>query len=237
MPLTPIAPDLWGTEHDHFMGLLHFRVRMTVLRLPTGLWLHSPVPIDDALAAEIDALGPVRWIVAPNGYHHCYVAAAAERWPEAEVHVSPAVFAKRPELAGAHRLDAPPPEAWQGLQVLAIDGVPKLGEFVFFHEASQSLVVTDLITWIQVAHGWFSRLFFRLEGLWNRPAHSLLWRLLTKDKVAFAHSLRAVLALPTARIVVSHGAVIEDDCPATLARVLRKPLAAGGLSALPRETS
>lgn len=47
--------------------------RMAVLRLSNGsLWVHSPVQLDDTLAAALDELGDVKHIVSPNYEHVKY---------------------------------------------------------------------------------------------------------------------------------------------------------------------
>ena len=51
-----------------------FPTRMTVVKLPMGgVWLHSPVAYDSALAAGVAAIGPVRHIVSPNKIHYAHV--------------------------------------------------------------------------------------------------------------------------------------------------------------------
>lgn len=46
---------------------------MAVLRLSDGsLWVHSPVRLDDTLAAALDELGEVKHIVSPNNEHVKY---------------------------------------------------------------------------------------------------------------------------------------------------------------------
>ena len=46
---------------------------MAVLRLSNGsLWVHSPVQLDDTLAAALDELGDVKHIVSPNYEHVKY---------------------------------------------------------------------------------------------------------------------------------------------------------------------
>jgi hypothetical protein len=84
---TSITDGLWGYEYDLYMfGIVHITVRPLVASLPDGgLWLCSPGPITDALAAQIEALGPVRHLVSPNLYHHRYLGDAARRWPEATI--------------------------------------------------------------------------------------------------------------------------------------------------------
>ena len=72
--LRALAPDLWVTERPlRFLGI-KMETRMTVARLPGGaLWIHSPVPLAPELRKELDALGSVRFVVAPNRFHHLSV--------------------------------------------------------------------------------------------------------------------------------------------------------------------
>jgi hypothetical protein len=61
--------------------------------------LYSPVPIDDALAAEFEAVGRVELVVAPNFFHHLYVPVArAISQREAPAR------ARRCQAADGHRL-------------------------------------------------------------------------------------------------------------------------------------
>ena len=60
-------------------GLVRFPFRMTVRRTARGVVVGSPIEMDDALAAEIDALGPVRAIVAPNALPHVFLEGARRR--------------------------------------------------------------------------------------------------------------------------------------------------------------
>ena len=65
--LVAIAPEVWAVELHRQSGF-HLRVRMTVARRDGGLWLHSPIAIDEALAGTLAELGEVRHIVAPNRF-------------------------------------------------------------------------------------------------------------------------------------------------------------------------
>ena len=95
---------------------LRFPARMTVLPLARGqLALVSPVPIDEASAAAIDALGQVEFLIAPNLLHHLYLGDAARRYPEARVLAPSALRKKRPELRIVQALDAGVPSIMWGV--------------------------------------------------------------------------------------------------------------------------
>lgn len=59
--LRELTPGVWEALDDLFLpGGLHFPVRMTVVRVAGGgLWVHSPIGIDDATAAQLADLGRV----------------------------------------------------------------------------------------------------------------------------------------------------------------------------------
>ncbi len=94
-----LATDLWAVAVHRYQGGLHVRLRMTVIRLPNGsLWLYSPVPIDDELANDLAALGPVEHIIAPNCFHHLHAAAAKRRYPQAKLWAAPGLREKCPDV-------------------------------------------------------------------------------------------------------------------------------------------
>lgn len=230
--LTPIAPDVWGAEDDLFMpGGLHFPVRMTVVRLPDGgLWLHSPVPIDDALAAELDALGPVRHIVAPNVLHHLYFGDAARRYPEAITWGAPGLAAKRDDLTFARTLGEAQPPWGDAIDSVFVDGIPFCNETVFLHRPSGTLLVTDLFFNIQRPANLRSRIFFWMMGLLRRPKQSPVLRLQTKDKAGAAAACRRILGWSFERAVPAHGPVIGADAHRVVSAALEGMIARGGLA-------
>lgn len=217
--LRPIADDLWEARRDVVMyGLVHFPVRMTVARLRGGdLWLCSPVPIDDALATELAALGPVAHIVAPNRLHHLHFAAAAARYPDATRWAAPGLSDKRTDLEfhGVLDDDAEPP--WHDeLEHVFLAGSAWMNEVVFFHHATRTLVVTDLLFNLQQARNGFTRLVLRMVGAYGRPGQSRMVRFTTRDRPAFKQCLERVLDWDMQRIVVAHGEILQEDPKAIL---------------------
>lgn len=210
--LEALAENLWHDQFDLFMpGGIHFRGRMLVVRLASGgLWVWSPIPIDDALAEQVSALGPVEHLVAPNSFHHLHFAAAAARWPDARRHVSPALARKRPELEHDEVLGSRPPAAWAAeLDQHLVGGAPKLDEVVFFHRPSKTLVVCDLVFNILEYKGWVTGLVFRMAGTHKRLGQSRLLRSAVRDRAAAADSARRILEWDFERVVMAHGQVLE----------------------------
>jgi glyoxylase-like metal-dependent hydrolase (beta-lactamase superfamily II) len=221
MPLIAVAPDLWSHVHRHRIpGGAVLLGRMNVVRLGDGaLWVHSPTPIDDALAAEIAALGPVAYVVAPNCFHHLNVLPFLKRFPGAKVYGAAGLAQKRPDLTLAGTLDDGAALPWAGvLDQIALGGVPKLGEVVFLHRGSRSLLVTDLLFNMTAPENWATGLVLRIMGTYKRlgPSRLLRWRL-TKDRRALKADVERMLAWDFVRVLPGHGDLFES--PQTRERV------------------
>ena len=222
--LVTIAPGVHALENTLRVAPgFHLPVRSTLLELAGGgLLMISPLAVDDALAARVDALGPVRHIVAPNTLHHLFLNDAAARWPEAHVHVPrglPPKLAKQGRTLPRHALL--PEGVPNDVSVIAFEGAPTLEEHVIFHAASRTLVVTDLVFHVQDPQGPLTGLILRTVGAHRRLAQSRALRLMIRDKSAAQRSLEQVLALDFTRLVMAHGVVVEQDAKAQLREALR----------------
>lgn len=196
--------------------------RMTVLPLgERRLALVSPIPIDDALAARLRELGEVELLIAPNLLHHLYLAAAASRYPNARVLAPPGLAAKRPGLRIDVPLAGPLPQALVGsVDVVRIEGAPSIDEFVLFHRATRTLVVTDLVFNMVRPRGLLPNLVLALMGVRGKLASSRAVRFLVRDRAAAAASVQRVLALDIETLVVAHGDIVREDARARLAHAL-----------------
>ena len=214
MPLAAVATDVWSHVHrQRLPGGAVLQARMNVVRLGDGaLLIHSPTPVDDALAAEIAALGPVGYLVAPNCFHHLHAAPFLTRFPGAKVYGAPGLAQKRPDLTLAGTLDEGAALPWAGvLDHIALPGAPKLNEVVFLHRASRSLLVSDLLFNVTAPDNWATALVLRLMGTYKRlgPSRLLRWRL-TRDRRALKAGVERMLAWDFVRVLPGHGDVFES---------------------------
>ena len=201
-------------------------VRCTVLRMRSGgLMLVSPLAMDDALAAQVEALGAVEHIVAPNNLHHLFLDDAVLRWPAARVYLAPglpAKLSKQGRHVPAHSvLPEGLPEEVAGV---LLAGTPFLGETLLFHAPSETLVVTDFVFNVLAPKGLFTGLILRLVRAHRAFAQSAEVRVLMRDKPAAARSALRVLGLPFTRVVMAHGEVVDVDARARLTAALAKML-------------
>lgn len=217
-----IADEVWGNEQTLSVAPgMRMPARATVLRLADGgVVLHSPLRIDEAMAAEIDALGPVKAILAPNTMHWMFARAAKERFPEATLYGAPGLEKKLDEFTPL------PADGFvaDGLRSFLIAGAPRMNEHVFLYR--RTLVVSDLVMNIQRDFSALMSLFMRLNGVHGRFAHSRMWKIMGADRAAMARSLATIADWDFDRIVPAHGDVKDDNARAELQRVLAVPSAA-----------
>ena len=219
MPLTAVAPGLWTYVHTlRSPGAVRFPARMTIARVGSpggdGLWVHSPVPIDDALAAEIGGLGRVLYVVAPSAFHHMFAGKFAARFPGAKLFGAPGVAAKHPELTFEATLADGSTPAWsppwsEEIDQIFLAGAPRMSEVVFFHRASRSLLVSDLFFNVTEPETWSTGLVLRMMGTYKRFARSRAWKLFRKDRQALKTSVEKVLGWDFVRVLPGHGAPFE----------------------------
>jgi hypothetical protein len=218
--LRELATDLWVADGSlRFVGIEVGR-RMTVVRLPgRRLVVHSPVPPEPALVAEVVGLGSVDWLVAPNRFHHLSIEPWAREFPESAVLLAPGLKEKRPELRVTAALSDGAPAEWAGeIELLRIDGAPRVNEVVLFHRSTGTLIAADLAFNIGPSSPFVTRLLFRLAGRPGELAPTAAEKLLIRDRPAFRLSLERVLAWPIERVIVSHGDVVEKGGRQALAR-------------------
>jgi hypothetical protein len=227
-----LAPDLW--VHETAVRLLGMwsPLRTTIARLPGNrLWVHSPVPLTHTLKDELASVGSVACLVGASNHHHRWLGEWRTAYPNADVFVAPDLSRKLRALGKHYILGEDAPQYWPGvLRQRFMSGAPLLSETVFLHEATRSLIVTDIV------HNY--------NGL--RPSGPLAWLLwplfallgfrgvclapplrlpgIRRDPSGFAAALRAINAWNVSRVVVCHGAILEADASDVLAELSAKYL-------------
>ena len=217
-----VANAIWVAERPIWFSGVRLRTRSTVVRLEDGgLWIHSPPPPTDSLCAALDALGPVRWLVVPNCFHHLATPAFAARYPEAR-RVGPASAAKKmAALALSATFDEADQVSPPGIEVVPLRGVPFLDETVFFHRATGSLIGADLVMAACAEDHWTWRTAARILRLYGRIFVPPDVKAKTKSNPDAAASIEAMLALPIERILVAHADPIVREPKAHLEEAWR----------------
>lgn len=227
----PVADGIWivdgGPMH---VALLPIPLRMTVVRLGTGqVWLHSPTPYSAKLRGEIERIGPIAHLVAPNIAHWTHLKDWQRHLPHATAWAAPGLRDRWQVRLSGVRLDrdlgvAPPDEWRDDLDQVLLTGGLGLSEVAFLHRASRTLVLTDLVENFEPD---------KLNPL-VRPAVNAAGAL-APDGMAPAHyrfaaNLRRTQAKLVARrlidwaperVIFAHGAWFQTDGAARLRRSLR----------------
>ncbi len=210
--LRQVAEDLYCVDRPQRFGGLEIGTRMSAIRLESGeLWLHSPVVLDPALRSALDKLGPVRFVVAPNRFHHLYAGDVKSAYPEARLFLAPGLERKRPDLDFDAVLGDEAPADWKGqIEQLFFQGFPFANEIAFCHRASRTLIATDLVFNLGPESPALTRLGFRLLGAYDRFGPTLIEHLLIRDRKAAARSMEQILAWDFDRVVLAHGRILES---------------------------
>ncbi|MCE9650655.1 MAG: DUF4336 domain-containing protein [Parvibaculum sp.] len=231
--LKPFAEDVWIVDGPvirmkWLWTSLPFPTRMTVARLSDGgLWVHSPTELTTTLKTEIDALGPVRFLVAPNKIHYWWVRDWQIAYPEALSFAAPRVeeTARKRGAVFTRVLGAAPVPEWRG----EIEHVPVSGKYMtevdFFHQASRTLILTDLIENFEPAklHGRLWRFICRMGGVLD-PHGSMprdLRATFAGQKDEVKRAVETMIGWHPERIVVAHGRCYQTDAEAELRRAFR----------------
>ena len=213
--LEKITENIWSVKAPFkVFGLIALNGRMTIVRLQNEeLWLHSPIPISDELRREIDALGTVRYLVAPSCFHHMFVGPWKEAYPEAQIFGARGLHKKRKDLTIDTIFQEPIPQYWEEFSQFTIQGMPAVNEVLFFHKPSHTLIVTDFLFYMPQASG-FTGFYAWLNGFKQKITTPFLFTLAIKDKEAFRNSLTALHIWNVKHISMCHHYIYsqEDAC-------------------------
>lgn len=234
--LKPVAEGLWLIDGPVVRSAgFPFSTRATVVRLANGdLWVHSPTALTDALRAEITALGPVRHLVAPNWIHYTHVPGWQAAFPDAILWAAPGVAERAAQKGVQLRIDRDlqwdgPEAEWAGqLRQIIVRGSKTHREAVFFHEASRTLILTDLIEAIETAKiPAMFRPWVWLNGIDDTDGKlPPLLRWTFRDKTALAEDIETLISWAPLRVILSHGRWYDRNGAGELERAFRKVLQA-----------
>ncbi len=225
--LAEFGPGIWIADGPIVMAAagFHYPTRMVVMRLASGdLVLWSPIAPNDALRSEVETLGPVRHLVAPNSLHHTFLGEWQRIYPDATVYAPPGLRAKRPDIRFDADFTDSPVAAWADeIDHAVMWGNRITTEVVFFHRDSGTAIFTDLIQ--HFPRGWFTgwrALVARLDLMTAaEPAVPRKFRVAFSDRDAARRSVRRILEWPTEKLIFAHGTPIANGAQAFLLRAFR----------------
>ena len=216
MSLDKFGDNIWILEGDRVKMLsIPFSTRMTIARLSNGsLWLHSPIAIAPERVEQINHLGKVEHIVAPNLLHHLFVGDWSQEYPHAKLWAAPGLETRRKDLNFEGVLqDRSEPDWESDIEQFIFRGSKVLPEVVFFHKFSKTLILTDLIqNHDPDRENWFWTFIKRVNGV--LAPHGGVpkdLKLTIRDREKAKASARRMLAWDFNKIIISHGICIENN--------------------------
>ena len=225
----PFGHEAWlvdGPEIRMDYGPFHlpFPTRMTVVRLASGeLWLHSPIAPDEILFAEIDSLGEVAHIVAPNSIHYWYMTDWLERYPSARSYAVPGLAEKAKRSFNIDQTLSEDAELeWQDeIDWLLVPG-SVVNEAVFFARSANLLILTDLIENFEAPriHNPLLRWMIGLVGA-DGSAPIDLRMTFWKQRKQVRKQVARMLEWPAERVTMAHGKPHDSDVQAELQRAFK----------------
>ena len=149
--LMQVSDDIWVFDDQPISAAgLSIPIRMTVIRLSNGdLLLHSPVRFSPALRTELERLGSIRYLLAPNVAHWMFLPDWQAAVPDAIMFAVPGLASRRQVRAAAIRIDREledgTPQEWADDLEVVLMSAPMFSEVAIFDKRSGTLVLTDIV--------------------------------------------------------------------------------------------
>jgi hypothetical protein len=231
--LKSVATDVWIVDGPIIrFGMpwpkLPFPTRMTIIRVgERELFVHSPTPLIPSLRTELAEVGEPRWIIGPNRIHFWWIPEWRAAFPLADVYLAPHILE---QSAGRIDFGTCPLEhdsgyPWdQDIATLSVTG-SYMTEVDFFHHASRTLLLTDLIE------------NFEPQKLDSLMAHWLTWlagvqdpdgqmprdmRLtFNKQRPQLKAAVERMIRFDPERVIIAHGRWYDRNGTRELRRAFR----------------
>lgn len=217
--IKPLADGIWIVDSGPIsVSGLKLPIRMTLVRLSAGdLFLHSPTRYSPALARAIEALGPVRHLVAPTTAHWSYLKEWQQAYPDATTWAVPGLRYRAQVRKSGVRIDrdlgpASPPEWEHDLTQGIVAGGAGFREAYFFEKGTRTLLLADLVENLEPRKlPWATRVIMRAAGATRATTARHVRAVLRLGGRDTAASLNTMLALSPERVVFAHGTPFTED--------------------------
>ena len=231
-----IADGVWIVDAPPVHpGGIPLPIRMTVLRLSGGeLLLHSPVPYRPGLQRALEGLGRIGHLVAPSVGHWMFLRDWQSACPNAITWAVPGLQDRGQVRRSGVRIDAElgdlsPPNWADEIDQVLVRG-PVFKEVCFFHRASKTLVLTDLIINLEAdLLPVFMRPLAHVLGIAAPDGKAPLYLrlLLRTNRREVERAARRLVKFKPERLIFTHGHWFERNATNELRRSLTWLLGTG----------
>lgn len=216
--LQVFGKDIWIVDGPNVRDMfLTFTTRMTIVKLFDGsLWINSPVPVSFDMLKQITTLGSVKYLLSATPRHVWRLDGWHTLFPEAQLWAtqkSPFTLMKG-HFSFTGILGEEPYKDWANdFDQLVFKGSPLIKEVFFYHKASNTVIMDDLIQIHSIIKGKaFLNSFIKLEGVASPYGGvSLDLRLSFTNRNKARQSLKKLLSWDFDKLILAHGVCIERD--------------------------
>ena len=220
MSLRQITSNIWVKEQPFKYFGLEVGTRMTIVSLEGNkLALISPIKLDERTITEINNLGTVTYIIAPNLFHYLYLQDCKNIYPNASVITAPGLETKKPEIKSDYILTEDEITfngeleyfLFAGFQVFILTTFSIVNEIVFYHPQSKTLILTDTAFHFDRSFPTVTQFASRIIGCYEKLRPSILEKIATRDKDRVTTSVKKLLQWDFQRVIMAHGTIIEEN--------------------------
>jgi len=219
-PLEKLSENLWRVEGD-LAGMPLKRVMIVARRGDGALVIHNCIALAEDEMAQLEALGPIGYLVVPNGFHRLDIGVFKARYPQAKV-LCPR--GSREKVAEVVAVDGPyedfPPD--DAVTLTTLEGTAaREGVMLVRSPDGATAVFNDVLfnmPHVSGVHGFVLKHLTQSSGGLRVSRISRLF--LIKDGSALRAQLLRLAETPQLRrIVVAHHETCAEDAAAALRKV------------------
>lgn len=203
------------------MPLMELPLRSTIIKYKNEVIIISPIDFTASQIDEIKKMGTVTTIIAPSLFHHIFVKRIHKIFDSAKIFCVKGLETKRADIKWDGIID---PSNWRfkdEIELILVEGMPKVNEALFLHKPTKTLIVVDLVFNLINARGLGSFIILSLFGTYQKLGISRFFMMLIKDRAAFIKSMQTVLNYDFQKIIMCHGEVINDNGKSVLTHALK----------------
>ncbi|KAI1621723.1 hypothetical protein EDD37DRAFT_636045 [Exophiala viscosa] len=249
MVIRDVVPNTITTLSVPFLraGIMKIGGRGTLVRLRTGsVAVFSPAALTPEVKSKIQAMGTLKYIIAPDFEHHIFVSQYNKEYPQAEVIGVEGLPEKREGSSDTkgvpfqhvftpkNKLDMHISSEFDDEFSYEYVHAHANKELVFLHRPTKTVIEADLLfnlpateqyskSGMDAQSGILTRFFASImntkgDMIWQKR---FLWYALGRDHVALSESAKRMMKWDFDRIIPCHGDVIETGGKGVMAKALQ----------------
>jgi hypothetical protein len=187
------------------MGII-FPSKTFIINAPQSIYIISPCDLEMDTIKELNSIDKEIYVIAPNNFHNLHLATVKMAIPKATF-----FGPKRSAQQSGVELENTKDLIQEDLTTVFIKGNNTISETVFYHMASSTLIITDLLFNMHHKMNLQTKLAMKMAGTFHKLGMSRALKLSIKDKVAFKKSMLSLLDLPFKKVIPSHGNEISRE--------------------------